>query len=82
MVLRREVIMSALFKDLSGYCRENSLPRNKKSRLVRPLRMLLTVSRQLAAVAGTKLKALGMEKSELGRGLGPGVVERKKSRSA
>lgn len=69
-----------MFKDLSGFRKGNRLQRSK-NRLVKPIRILWSKSRQLVVMTGTKLMAVGMEKIEFGHDLGPGVVGKGKSPS-
>lgn len=53
-----------MFKDLSGFRKENRLQRSK-NRLVKPITILWSKSRQLVVMSGTKLMAVGMEKVNL-----------------
>lgn len=52
-----------------------------KNRLVEPIRILWSKSRQLVVMAGTKLMAAEIEKSEFGHDLGLEVVGKGKSPS-
>lgn len=51
------------------------------ARIDRPIKTLLTMSRQVAVMAGTKLLTMEVEKSEFGHDLDLGIVGKGKSQS-